>query len=193
MFSGITFLERCARCLLEVAGHVIIAARRDQRIPEIDFRERATIQWDSLENQGPLRGLCDALLTARDARVSHALVWPCDCPRVCAGVLSLLAVQARGRDAAIPKLGGRLHPLNACYDVRVAGVLEEYLKGGGRKAHEFCGRLDTRIIEEHTFLESGISPDVFCNINTPEEYRHLLGRGEHWPPETQRKIRSLSG
>jgi molybdopterin-guanine dinucleotide biosynthesis protein A len=117
--------------------------------------------------EGPLAGI-EAGLTA--ARHDSALVVAGDMPFVSESLLELLVelVAEPGVLAAVPRYGGRMHPLCAAYDREALPALRSALDRDMRAVHEFLERLDgVRFVED---LGCFGNPELFLmNVNTPED------------------------
>lgn len=113
---------------------------------------------------GPLGGLHAALCTCQ----SDALVVaPCDAPFYTAALAQhLRASFSEELDALIlTNPQGRMEPLFGVYAARCLPVMEEQLRAGVYKLRALLNRLNVRCME----LPSGVSPQVFLNLNTPED------------------------
>lgn len=132
---------------------------------------------DVILDRGPLGGIYSAL---RCCRSDALLVLPCDLPfftRQAAEYLSSFADEAwnawvmRGRD-------GQLQPLCGVYTVACLSMLEQMLEEGSCRMSVLLERADAHILSA---ADTPFSDRVFCNINTPQEYRSLkaapAGRG----------------
>ena len=112
---------------------------------------------------GPLAGLHAGL-----AAVSQplAVTVPCDSPFLPSDLVARLRQHLGGNDLAVAKTGDQPHPVFALVRRSVAGNLEAFLAGGGRKIDAWYASLKT---VEVAFDDEA---DAFRNINTLEE----LGR-----------------
>jgi molybdopterin-guanine dinucleotide biosynthesis protein A len=109
---------------------------------------------------GPLAGLHAGLKFTHQPLV---VTVPCDSPFLAADLVARLRQQLDGRDVAVAKTGDQVHPVFALVRRSVAGSLEAYLAGGGRKVD---GWFTTLRMVEVSFDDEA---DAFRNINTPEE------------------------
>lgn len=113
---------------------------------------------------GPLSGIEAGLEAAGNDRL---FVVACDLPRVTAEVAALLVARCAGRDAAVPRVEGRAQPTCACYRTSALDAIRSALDRGHLKAADALQHLDVDWVE-------GLDPDLFWNINTPEDYQVFL-------------------
>lgn len=113
---------------------------------------------------GPLAGIEAGLAAAaNDALVAVA----CDMPRVDASLAERLLALSAGRDAAVPRVGGRPEPACACYRRSALAVLGRALDEGRLKAGAVLAELDVAWLDD-------ADPRLFWNLNTPEDYQVFL-------------------
>ncbi len=93
-------------------------------------------------------------------------------PLMTADFLAWLVVQAKPAQELIvvPDAAGGPQPLCATYHRAVAAIAKQALQAGDYKIGHLFSRVPTRIIGEQEIIASGFSPEIFQNINTPEEY-----------------------
>jgi len=111
---------------------------------------------------GPLAGLHAGL----KANVHPFLVTvPCDSPFLPLDLVARLhaALVANHADLAVAKTGDQPHPVFSLVRESLAGHLEKFLAGGGRKIDAWYAAL--KVVEVPFDDEA----DAFSNINTPEE------------------------
>jgi molybdopterin-guanine dinucleotide biosynthesis protein A len=118
---------------------------------------------------GPLGGIHAALAsTVTDMN----LILSVDMPLMSAEFLRWLVEQARRIESwiVVPDAAGGPQPLCAIYRRAVAPVVEAALQAGEYKIGRLFDRVPTHIVSESKILAAGFSPEIFRNINTPEEY-----------------------
>jgi molybdopterin-guanine dinucleotide biosynthesis protein A len=111
---------------------------------------------------GPLAGLQAGL----KANVHPFLVTvPCDSPFLPLDLVARLhaALVANHADLAVAKTGDQPHPVFALVRESLAGDLERFLAGGGRKIDAWYAAL--KVVE----VPFDDEPEAFSNINTPAE------------------------
>lgn len=156
---------------------VVGAPVSKQRTPLEHARSVADLRPGRL---GPLAGLEAGLAAARNDRVFVAAG---DMPFLPGELVEFLLEILGERDVrvAVPRYGGRLHPLCAAYRRDVLTDLSFVLNLGVRAAQEFLESLDgVRHVEEE--LERFGDPEIsLMNVNSPEDLqraRRMFERGE---------------
>lgn len=129
--------------------------------------------------RGPLAGLEAALAAARHDRVFVAAG---DMPLVPESLVNFLleSLSETGTRVAVPKYGGRLHPLCAAYRREVLVELSFTLNLGVRSVHEFLGSIEGVWHVEAELLLHGDPGLYLMNVNAPED----LYRARNELPET---------
>jgi molybdopterin-guanine dinucleotide biosynthesis protein A len=118
---------------------------------------------------GPLSGI-HAALTATSTDLN--LILSVDMPLMTPEFLRWLIEKSRASEEwiVLPEIAGGPQPLCAIYRRRVAAVAGEVLRAGDYKVARLFDRVSTRIVTEPEIFAAGFSPEIFRNINTPEEY-----------------------
>jgi molybdopterin-guanine dinucleotide biosynthesis protein A len=109
---------------------------------------------------GPLAGLHAGLEAVSQPL---AVTVPCDSPFLPADLVARLNQHLGGNDLAVAKTGAQPHPVFALVRRSVAGNLEAFLAGGGRKIDAWYASLN---VVEVAFDDEA---DAFRNINTLQE------------------------
>jgi molybdopterin-guanine dinucleotide biosynthesis protein A len=93
-------------------------------------------------------------------------------PLMTAEFLSWLVQQAGQTKEliAVPNAAGGLQPLCAIYRRSVSEMAAKALLEGDYKVGHLFSRAPTHVIAENEIVAAGFSPEIFQNINTPEEY-----------------------
>ena len=115
---------------------------------------------------GPLAGMASAM---EHAATRYILTVPCDSPLLAPdlGERLFAALAAADAEVSVAHDGDRLQPVFALLDCALRESIVDYLASGGRK-------IDTWYAEQRLALgDLEDCPDMFLNINTPEE-RDLL-------------------
>jgi len=157
--GGTTMVEWIAGRLGQQFAEVLVSANEAdlapgglQRVPDLR------------PGLGPLAGIEAGLAAAvHDALVVVA----CDLPRVTPEVARLLYERSRGHDAAVARVAGRPQPACACYRRSALGAVQAALDTYRLKVAEVLEELDVGWVE-------GLDPELFWNINTPEDYQVFL-------------------
>ena len=150
---------------------LVVVGAPGQELPELPG---VVIARDEVDEQGPLQGLA-AGLAALEGQVEAAYVSSCDVPLLRPGFVARMRELLGGASIAVPRVDGRFHPLAGIYRLGVLPVVRELLADGKRRPFFLFERVTTRIVEADDLR--AIDPDLesLRNINTPDDYRDLLG------------------
>lgn len=121
---------------------------------------------DIIAGCGPLGGIHTGLLSAKSR---YSFVVGCDMPFVDAGLAACLISVAAGADAAAPKMGGIIHPLQAVYSVSCLPAIEEMLREHRLQTIRLFERVCTRFVTEEQVDALDPGRLSFFNINTRED------------------------
>jgi len=118
--------------------------------------------------QGPLAGLEAGFAAARNRLVFVAAG---DLPFLPAGLVGVLleCLEKHGACAAVPRHGGREHPLCAAYDRRILPRVRAALDRGVRSVREFLGDLDQAYYAEEELRRFGNPVHFLMNVNSPRD------------------------
>ena len=166
-FRNQTLLERALQTATAVVPRVVIAGPRER------YAKFGDVVEDIYPDCGPLSGIHSALgVTGTDLN----LVLAVDMPLMTPEFLSWLVVQAGDASELIvvPEALGGLQPLCAVYRRDLRAVVEQSLKDGDYKIGHLFTRAPTRYISEAEICRAGFSPEIFRNVNSPEEYEALM-------------------
>ena len=174
LLEGRTLLAR----MLDVAQSVT----REVRIvgDPAKFQPFAPVVEDVFPGCGPLGGIHAAL---RSSQTDLNLILAVDVPFVSFAFLQFLIT--RSRDSAttviVVRTSRGLQPLCAIYRRAFADIAERALRAGRYKIDALFEDGQTRVIGEEELRVAGFSPELFRNLNTPEdvagakESRTILG------------------
>ncbi|MBI3948565.1 MAG: molybdenum cofactor guanylyltransferase [Armatimonadetes bacterium] len=172
-FGDETVLERLVRVLAPEFAEVVIVAAPGQELPATPARRVE----DEFPDAGPLGGLHAGL---RAVRHDTAFVTGCDSPFLAPSLARLLAERAAGVAGAVPRWGGRVHPLPAAYGRSLLPDLEARLAGARRRGDIRLGALaerpDVRLVPEEAIRAVDPEGLSFVGMNTPEEYAAAQAR-----------------
>jgi molybdenum cofactor guanylyltransferase len=162
MRHGPTLLARALELAHSVTGDARIVGDTTK------FAAYAPVVEDVFRNCGPLGGIHAAL------RVSPAnlnVILAVDVPFVSPALLQYLIMSAKasGACATVPRTNGRWQPLCAVYRRKFADAAEEALREGRYKIDALFATQQTQTIEENELKAAGFSPNMFQNLNTPED------------------------
>lgn len=137
---------------------------------------------DVYPNRGPLGGIHAALSTSS---TDLNLMLAVDLPFVGADFLQYLLARARESTAIVtlPRAAGGLQPLCAVYRRPFAEIAEEALRNGRNKIDSLFAKAGTCVIEDDELVRFGFSPEMFRNLNTPDDLEkaqssHCQGHAE---------------
>jgi molybdenum cofactor guanylyltransferase len=128
---------------------------------------------DVYRDRGPLGGIHAALsATASELNLMVAV----DMPFLQPQFLLYLVAEARksGALVTVPQAAGGLQPLCAVYRREFGSLAEESLRDGKNKIDPLFAQVRTSVIGEDELIRAGFSPDMFRNLNTPQD----LGEAE---------------
>jgi len=162
-FQGQTLLCRMLDVARQVSPNVCIVGDRGK------FAAFASVIEDAFPNCGPLAGIHAAL---RGSRSDLNLILAVDVPFVSLAFLQYLIARAKKLpDATVTAaraLGG-FQPLSAVYRRDFAEVAEKSLRQQRYKIDALFDSVHTQIIAEEELEAAGFSPQVFRNLNSPQD------------------------
>ena len=154
-----------------------ITSKAAETIRIVGSRERYGLLGDVIEDIyqrcGPLGGIHAALCSTS---TDFNLILSVDMPLMSAEFLSWLLQRALGspKQIVVPDIAGGPQPLCGVYRRDVREAVEQALQRGEYKIGRLFSQVPTCLIPEREIVAAGFSPDIFQNINTPEEYASLL-------------------
>ena len=161
-FHGVPMVAYALAALESVAGTLLINANRHHE----EYRRFGVPVIADAAYEGPLAGLLSAL---RTAQTSYVLSVPCDSPLVTASLLTRLCSRLgeTGAEVCAAHDGERLHPVFLLAERRLADHLQRYLASGQRKLQSWLSQ------HRLTLADFADHPELFANINTPEDLTAL--------------------
>jgi molybdopterin-guanine dinucleotide biosynthesis protein A len=176
--AGTPMIRRVADRVAPAVDELVVNCREEQ-VPAVrralsGHVHEPTFAVDEDPDRGPLAGIRDGLRAASD---SYGFVVACDMPLVNPDLAAHLLDRARGRDAAIPRVGGEwFEPTQAAYRTdAMADACDAALARGDGRIVAAAFDLDYVVVEgaeirEHATLDS------FENVNTRAELREAAER-----------------
>jgi molybdopterin-guanine dinucleotide biosynthesis protein A len=166
-FKGRPLAAYAVEALGTVAGQILVNANRNQAA--YAGLGHPVIADPTNRFDGPLAGLLSAM---NSADTPYILTVPCDCPFMTGELLQRLitAFSGAGAEIAVARDAERLHPVFLCVRRDLADSLEHYLRSGQRKIDTWLG------LHRQVFADYSDQPEVFINVNTPEELAALERR-----------------
>lgn len=164
--DGETFLEHAIANCGAIAGQVGIVGPRSRYGA---YAWAGEIVEDIYPDRGPLGGIHAALSVTK---TEWNLCLAVDLPAVNAALLRWLLEQARsaGKLITLPDVGGQQQPLCAIYRAGFLEVADKALKENRNKVNGSFPSEETRVIAEAEIVAAGFDPNMFANVNTPEEF-----------------------
>ncbi|HET9743980.1 MAG TPA: molybdenum cofactor guanylyltransferase [Terriglobales bacterium] len=122
---------------------------------------------DSQHDSGPLAGI-DAALARTNTEWNLFLAL--DLPLISSALLELLGKgTATQAGVVVPRVVGALQPLCAVYRRTLRPVCRERLQAGDLSILRLLAGVETRIMEEDELRSHGFTPEMFLNVNTPQD------------------------
>lgn len=167
--SGRTLLENALAVAGAVAGQVGIVGSREKYA---GYAWAGEIVDDVFRDRGPLGGIHAALSTTT---TEWNIILAVDLPGVTAALLGWILKMAReaGSQVTVASVVGGLQPLCGVYRRGFRERAERALKDGHNKVDASFDRASLRILTEEEVRAAGFSPEMFANVNTPEEFEKL--------------------
>ncbi len=158
--GGTTLVEWIVERLAPACEGLLVSARDPNAVPP---GLRRHFVGDLHVGAGPLAGVEAGLAATRHPIV---VAVACDMPNVTPDLVRLLVAESARHDAAVPRVGGRPEPACAAYRISAAGAIAAALGSGRLRAADALEELDVNWLD-------GLSPHLFRNINTPQDYQQF--------------------
>src|SRR5438128_7298828 len=157
-----TLLERSMALAHAVAGEVLIVGNQKK------FSRFGRVVEDVFRGRGPLGGIHAAL---KASRTELNLALAVDLPFLQVDFLQYLILQGRATTAlaTVPRIAGGWQPLCAMYRKEFAIHAENALHQGRNKIDLLFTDGKVKVLEEDELTGLGFKPEMFRNLNTPEE------------------------
>jgi molybdopterin-guanine dinucleotide biosynthesis protein A len=137
---------------------------------ENSSRQGVRIIKDIIPDCGPLGGIYAGLL---QARTEYNLFLSCDMPFITPHFMRFMvdcALESKADVTVVQSPHGRLQALCGVYRRRAVTGIGLRLKMGNYKTAAYCHHARCRIISWSEVTCAGFRPNLFANLNTPEEY-----------------------
>lgn len=162
-----TLLEHAISTAREACETIVLVGDK------LRLRPYGWVVEDEFEGQGPLAGIHAALSSpsAQDLNLFLAV----DTPAIPAHFLTYVLGAARDSNAmvTIPRAKNQFQPLCAVYRRGFASLAEKRLAEGRNKIDPLFSLCPTHILEEAELTALGFTPDIFDNVNTPEDWQRI--------------------
>lgn len=170
-FGAELMLPRVVRIVCEAVGPVVVVAAPNQDVPPLPAGVR--VVRDEVEGKGPLGGLFGGL-TALEGEADAVYLSSCDVPLLKVEFVKRVVSLVGSLNAAVPRVGDRLHPLAAAYRVEALPVVREMLVAERLRMTDLFAALSARIIESHELADTDPEFGSLRNLNTLDEYEAVL-------------------
>ncbi len=151
--------------LKEVFSEIIISANDYEKY---DFLNRKIIS-DIYKERGPLAGIHSALKHSKHEMI---FVSACDIPLEPIKLIQFLINFKSNCQIILPKLDGRIQFLCGIYSKSITPYIEQILNSNSKKGslYELVENVSSEIID---ISELNFNPDIFLNINTPDDFERI--------------------
>jgi molybdopterin-guanine dinucleotide biosynthesis protein A len=165
-WAGTTLLRHALFRLGSVCADVRILCGAEPRYTDFGV----PVHTDVVKDAGPLGGVHAGLM---NLGAPLGLFLGVDTPLIPPSLLGALVAAAEEYDAVVPVVAGHPEPLCAVYRGTCLEPVQRCLDGGGRKMTSFWPEIRVRTIGQEELAAYGNPPELFRNLNTPEDYRRL--------------------
>ncbi len=121
------------------------------------------------DHQGPLAGILAALTWARQNRIGWVATVAVDTPFFPRDLVLNLSQAAHGKDLAVARSGGRLHPVFGLWKATLAPALADHVKNSARSVQQWTLARGAGIADWPS-----MPYDPFFNLNEPEDVNTAL-------------------
>ncbi len=165
-----SLIERTVKEMRKAVDEIIIASNQ-----KCKYNIPGTVEIpDVFSGRGPLGGIHAGLLAAS---YPLAFVVAGDMPFFTADLATYLLSKSAGYDVVAPEIDGYWEPLCAVYSKDCLKPIEQYLVADIRKVYAFYPSVRVLKVKEKELIKMGKIENIFCNLNTPEDYQDLLMKG----------------
>jgi molybdopterin-guanine dinucleotide biosynthesis protein A len=105
-----------------------------------------------------------------------AFVASCDTPLLKPAFVTRMVELLGEHQIAVPLVAGRHHPLAAVYTLDLLEQVRTLLAAQRRRPFFLLEKARTRPVTEEELADVDPAMTSLCNVNTPAEYRDLVGR-----------------
>ena len=163
LLDGRTLLARALGLALSLTSDVCIVG------DPAKFASFAPVVEDLFPGCGPLAGIHAAL---RSSQTDLNLILAVDMPFLTPALLQYMLGRAKDSDSAratVPRTAQGWQPLCAVYRRDFASIAEKALRAGRYKIDALFVEAGAQVIGEAELQSAGLSPDLFSNLNTPDD------------------------
>jgi len=125
---------------------------------------------DELPDQAPIVGIYSCL---KRSATEYNIILSCDIPLMSTVMLEYLLANSENHDITVPVHDNSLiEPLCGVYKQSAMGILKKYIDRGNFRLNQCIREASHRLITVGPQLPF-FSPNLFSNINTPDDYSYL--------------------
>lgn len=128
---------------------------------------------DIFPDRGPLSGIHSGLC---HSTYENSIIVGCDMPFVTPLFLDLIVSRMSGFDAVVPLHSRGEEYLCACYSESCIPIIERQLKCGNNRVSSMLDKVNCFYYQEEEWSSRFSADNLFCNLNTYEEYRQYLAK-----------------
>ena len=165
--GGKPLVERSLTVLKAVFTEVLISSNK----PELYAGYEVPVIPDETLGRGPLEGLYQGL---KAATYDEVFFVACDMPFLRVELIRFMSSWISEYDVVVPQLQSGLHPLHAFYHRRCLPAIKNNLEADRLKIIDFYPSCSVRYVEETELENFHNLSEVFCNVNTPEDWAAIL-------------------
>lgn len=171
--DGVNLLQRCVDRITPAVDELVLVGAPGRPLPEVASDLPIHVVEDPVEGEGPLVGIAAGLAAAT---ASVAVVVAVDMPLLEPALLRLLAAHVDATHRwAVPIAEGRPQPLCSAFATDALEVLHNHIEAGDRAPMAAAGDLNAYRIPPEEWSATDPEGRSFLNVNTPEEFRELVG------------------
>jgi len=169
--EGKPLIQRLVELLDPIFSEVVISSNE----PDLyNFTGKKIVQ-DIYSARGPLAGIHSIL---KFTNIKMNFIISCDLPLISTQLINYIVNYETMKDIILPVADGRIQQTCGLYSKNILNEVEKLLIESNQKnsklkgsIYELMDRVPTEIVEVDKF--DFYSPDLFLNINTPEDYNYL--------------------
>ena len=169
--DGEPLLSRVVRLLEAALGQPVMVIGPPERAA---LAPGARVVPDARPGLGPLGGIVSAL---QAASTPHIFVAACDMPFLRPALVRYVASLAFGYDVVVPRSARGTEQLCAVYEQGCVAAIQARLAASDRAVAPLYAQVRTREVAPAEWAAYDPDGRSFININTPEEWAHVLERG----------------
>lgn len=177
--DNVSLIERTVQHLRQYFNRIMIVTDNPEKLA---FLSNVTIIKDVVSGLGPMGGIYSGLKAITGER---ALFMACDMPRISAILMEAMLRLAGEYDAVVPAWGDKVETTFAIYSKQCLGAFEELIQQQRYKLKDLFPLLKTSYVD---ILKLGLKPEIFFNINRPEDLKRYLRLSTEAPQEPKANL-----